>query len=108
MCVPLQLSEEMSLNYSSASAAKCSPLFQQTRLPRRIYGPFNSISVDGAAADDPDCIPEILINGARLLKIRKIIKSVTNSLVIGITWNIVKQKNMNCIAGRNGFLSHVD
>lgn len=79
MCVPFQLSEEMSLNYSSAFAAKCSPLFQQTRLPRRIYGPFNSISVDEAAVYDTDCILKILINGAGLLKIRRIIKSVTNS-----------------------------
>lgn len=78
MCVPLQLSEEMSLNYSSAFAAKCSPLFQ-TRLPNTIYCPFNSISVDGAAMADLDCIYQ---SGTGLLKIRKIIKSANNSLVI--------------------------
>ena len=95
MCVPLQLSEEMSLNYSSATAAKHSPLFQQTRLPSRIYGPFNSISGDGAAFCDTDCIPAILINGTGLSKIREIIKSVTITLVIGTTQNIVKHKNTN-------------
>lgn len=68
MCVPLQLSEEMSLNYSSATAAKYFPLFQQTRLPSRIYGPFNSISGDGAALCDTGCIPDILINGTGLSK----------------------------------------
>lgn len=85
MCVSLQLSEEMGLNYSSAFAAKCCPLFQQTRLPSRIYGPFNSILVDRAAGHDPDCILEILINRAAFLKIRRIMKSVTYSSVIGTT-----------------------
>lgn len=106
MCVPLQLSEEMGLNYSSAFAAKCCPLFRQTGLPRRIYGPFNSISVDRAAGHDPDCIAEILINGAGFLKIRRIIKSVTYAPVIGTTQKVVKKKNTNGI--EKGFASHVD
>lgn len=92
MCVPLQLSEEMSLNYSSAIAAKHSPLFQQTRLPSRIYGPFNSIS-----GMEQHCVIQtvyqILINGTGLSKIKKIIKSVTITLVIGTTQNIVKSTN---------------
>lgn len=108
MCVPLQLSEEMSLNYSSATAAKHSPLFQQTRLPSRIYGPFNSISGNGAALCDTDCIPEILINGTGLSKIREIIKSVTITLVIGTTQNIVKHKNANQERRRNDFVFAVE
>lgn len=95
MCVPLQLSEEMSLNYSSAAAAKRAPLFQQTRLPSRIYGPFNSILGDGAALCDTDSVPEILIHGTGLSEIRQIIKPVTITLVISTPRNIVKYKNTN-------------
>lgn len=108
MCVPLQLSEEMSLNYSSATAAKYFPLFQQTRLPSRIYGPFNSISGDGAALCDTGCTPDILINGTGLSRIREIIKSVTLTSVIGTAQNAVKYKNTNLERRRNDFVFAVD